>query len=336
GSHSMAANLLAFPEGEGELGNSRVFPTGMALAAMALCANAQTFRQQANITGGDPDRGRCYMQVVVDGAAEILIRGGDATITNLNGRPPELRRFECTRPLPPNAGDFRFRGIDGRGRQILERDPRGGGEVAIRIEDPQGGADRYAFEITWRGGFGPESRGGGFGRGRRWTTDQAVEACRQAIRQQAANRYQTGDINFREIRIDDQPGRSDWVVGTLEARHPGFPDQVARFSCSVDFGTGAIRSADLQPSFGEGGGREGNRRAFENCRRAVTDRMHREGYDRVDFGDARVDDQPGRSDWITGDLRAVGRYGRTDAFRFSCNVDLRDGDVRSVDVTQRR
>lgn len=326
------------------MGTSYFFVTALALVSLTMTANAQTFRQRANITGGDPDRGRCFMEVVVDGAVEIQIRGDDAAINNLNGRPPEIRRFECTRPLPPEAADFRFRGIDGRGRQTLVRDPREGGGAVIRIEDPQGGSDRYAFEITWRGGFGPDTRngdpGGRFDRGgRRFTTEQAVSACQQSVRQQAAQRFRTNDINFRQTNIDDQPGRADWVVGTLEARRPGAPDQVFKFSCSVDFATGQIRSADIQPFYSEGGGRpdvrpEMNRAAFDNCRRAVSDRVGRDGYGRLEFGDVRIDDRPGRSDWITGDFRAVGRYG-PESFRFSCNVNLRDGDVRSVDVTTR-
>lgn len=324
------------------MGTSYFFVTSLALASLTMAANAQTFRQRANITGGDPDRGRCFMEIVVDGAAEIQIRGDDAAINNLNGRPPEVRRFECTRPLPPEAADFRFRGIDGRGRQTLVRDPRDGGGAVVRIEDPQGGSDRYRFEITWRGGSGPET--GRFDRGgRRFTTEQAVSACQQNVRQQTAERFRTNEINFRQTNIDDQPGRSDWVVGTLEARRPGAPDQILKFSCSVDFATGQIRSADIQPFYSEGGGRpdgrndarpEMNRAAFENCRRAVTERVRRDGFGQLEFGDIRVDDQPGRSDWITGAFRATGRYG-PESFRFSCNVNLRDGDVRSIDVTTR-
>ena len=313
--------------------------TAASLVCMTAITSAQTLERRASITGGDPDRGRCFVEIVVDGAAEVAIRGDDANITNLNGRLPELRRFECTRPLPRGAQDFRFRGIDGRGKQSLLRDPRDSGEAVVRIEDPQSGSDRYAFEITWRGGLGPETRdgdfGGRFGQGRRFTTDQAVSACQQNVRQQAAGRYRTNDVRFRQTNIDDQPGRSDWVVGTLEVRSPGAPDQVLKFSCSVDFGSGQIRSAEIQPFYSEGRGPETNRAAFENCRRAVGERVGRDGFGQLEFGDFRVDDRPGRSDWITGDFRAVGRYG-PESFQFSCNVNLRDGDVRSVDVRTTR
>src|SRR5258708_24109757 len=121
----------------------------MALSAASI--SAQT--QRATLTGrGAADRGACTIEVIVDGAAEIDIRGDTATLRNLSGQPPQWRRFECTAPLPANPVDFRFHGIDGRGRQELIRDPRNGGVAVVRISDPPGGADGYTFEVTWGGG----------------------------------------------------------------------------------------------------------------------------------------------------------------------------------------
>jgi hypothetical protein len=90
---------------------------------------------------------------VVDGAADVEIRGGNAILRNLEGRPPQWRRFECNGVVPPNPADFRFRGIDGRGRQTLIRDPRDGGAAVVRIEDPQSGSEGYTFDITWSGNY---------------------------------------------------------------------------------------------------------------------------------------------------------------------------------------
>lgn len=126
-----------------------LFIAGMAVIGSA---SAQTFERRAMIRGGEPGEGRCTIEVIVDGVAEIEVRGDDAIMRNLGGRPPEWRRFECTSPLPPRPADFRFQGVDGRGRQQLMRDPRSGGPVVVRIEDPQGGADRYKFDLIWRGG----------------------------------------------------------------------------------------------------------------------------------------------------------------------------------------
>ena len=46
------------------------------IVAVAAVAGAQTFpRRAAIVGGGSPDRGQCTVEVVVDGAAEVEIRG---------------------------------------------------------------------------------------------------------------------------------------------------------------------------------------------------------------------------------------------------------------------
>lgn len=104
--------------------------------------------------GGAPDSGQCTVEVVVDGAAQVEIRGDNAVLRNLAGGPPQWRRFECTSVMPPNPREFRFEGVDGRGKQQLTADPRNGGPAIVRIDDPQGGSEGYTFRIHW-GGQGP-------------------------------------------------------------------------------------------------------------------------------------------------------------------------------------
>lgn len=119
----------------------------------ALSASAQTMDRRAEITGGgDRDHGKCTIEVVVDGAAEVEIRGDHATLRNLDGRQPQWRRFVCNEPMPPNPPGFRFAGVDGRGRQTLVRAPQGGGPAVVRIEDPQGGSEGYTFDVMWQSG----------------------------------------------------------------------------------------------------------------------------------------------------------------------------------------
>ena len=113
--------------------------------------------RRADITGGGGDRGKCTIEVVVDGAAEVEVRGDTANLRNLAGQPPQWRRFVCNGPMPPNPRDFRFAGVDGRGRQTLVRDPRQGGAAVVRIEDPGGGQEGYTFDLFWGAG------GGGYG-----------------------------------------------------------------------------------------------------------------------------------------------------------------------------
>lgn len=120
-------------------------------AATCSIMSGQNFERRATIRGGSPDRGKCTIEVVVDGAAEVEVRGDSAVLRNLKGAPPQWRRFECTGPLPANPGNFRFSGVDGRGRQTLVRDPRNGGPAVVRIEDPDNGSEGYTFDLTWSG-----------------------------------------------------------------------------------------------------------------------------------------------------------------------------------------
>jgi hypothetical protein len=120
------------------------------LAAVSLCA--QTYQRRADITGGDRSRGKCTIEVVVDGAAEVEIRGDTAVLRNLEGQPPQWRRFVCNEPMPLNPAGFRFAGVDGRGRQTLLRAPEGGAPAIVRIEDPQNGREGYTFDMFWQSG----------------------------------------------------------------------------------------------------------------------------------------------------------------------------------------
>lgn len=122
----------------------------MILGLAALSASAQTIERRAAIMGGgDRDRGKCTIEVVVDGAAEVEIRGDRALLRNLAGQPAQWRRFVCNMPMPPNPPGFRFAGVDGRGQQTLVRSPERGGPAVIHIEDPQGGSEGYTFDVMW-------------------------------------------------------------------------------------------------------------------------------------------------------------------------------------------
>jgi hypothetical protein len=128
----------------------------LGMLAVATLANAQTIPRRATMNGGgNPNNGQCTVEVVVDGAAEVEIRGGgDAILRNLSGNPAQWRRFECNSIMPANPANFRFEGVDGRGKQQLVRDPRNGGPAVVRIEDPSGGSEGYTFRFMWNGGGG--------------------------------------------------------------------------------------------------------------------------------------------------------------------------------------
>src|SRR5439155_514779 len=109
---------------------------------------------------------------------------------------------------------------------------------------------------------------------------------------------------------------------------------VARFSCSVNFDTGQVRSAHIEPMMEERREGRSNSQALQSCQRAVEERVRRDGYSRVDFTSINVDDRPGRNDWIVGSVKGEGR-GRWEEFEFSCSVNLESGYVRSVDLRRR-
>src|SRR5262249_61428214 len=94
---------------------------------------------------------KCTIEVVVDGTADVEIRGTQAWLRNLSGRPAQWRRFECTAPMPPNPAEFRLAGVDARGRQQLMRDPHHGGGAVVRIEDKEGGAEGDPCDLVCGG-----------------------------------------------------------------------------------------------------------------------------------------------------------------------------------------
>jgi len=313
------------------------------LVAVALPLSAQTLQRRATMVGGgSPDRGKCTVEIVVDGAAEVEIRGDTAFLRNLRGQMPQWRRFECTGVMPPNPGDFRFAGVDGRGEQRLVRDPRNGGTAVVEIQDPDNGTEGYTFDIFWGNRLesrGPDYREPGFRDGGRrgFTQDDAIRSCQNIVRQQAADRFNARNIDFRRFDANDNPGGRDSVRGWFDAHRGYGRDEAFRYSCSVNFDSGRVWNAQVEPAgdrrLSEGGGNASNR-AIDSCQRAVEDRIARDGFGNPRIDSIRVDDRPGRQDWIVGNARADARYGRRN-FTFSCSVNLRDGDVRTVDVQPR-
>lgn len=139
------------------------------LYLLVLLAAVPVFGQQeatmrAAIRGGGGDRGKCTIEVEVDAVAEVSVNGDMGNMRTLAGQPSRWRRFECSGLMPQRAAQFRFRGIDGRGRVTLIRDPRENrGTAVIRIEDPKGGSEGYTFDLEWEGA---DYRDGDRGRGR--------------------------------------------------------------------------------------------------------------------------------------------------------------------------
>lgn len=138
----------------------RYFILGFVAAAPFLFPQDISDTRNADIRGGGGD-GKCTIEVEVDGIAEVEISGSTARIRTLQGNPARFRRFQCNQAMPVNPFEFRFEGVDGRGRQTLVRNPGGRVPAVIRIEDPKSGSEGYTFDVFWRGATGPYTNGGG-------------------------------------------------------------------------------------------------------------------------------------------------------------------------------
>jgi len=273
-----------------------------ALLVLVIPLAAQKLNRKAAIAGnGDANHGKCTVEVVVDGTAEIQIRGDSAIMRNINGQAPQWRRFQCTSAMPADPGDVRFTGLDGRGRQELVESPQSGEGAIVRIEDPQSGSSSYTFDLSWDnqgpgqnvsgrqrrdynrnqsqrtnnaqpsnaadsrhegnntergrdsgaeddrqrrdGDISPESRDRG--PGARISNDEAVRICQDSIRQEAAARFGKANFSFRQTAVDNSRG-TDWLSGTVVVNRPWYShNEVYRFSCSVDYESGRLRTAHI-------------------------------------------------------------------------------------------
>ena len=351
----------------------RLLTVFAAVFVVASLAGAQQYQRRATmVAGGGGDRGKCTIEVVVDGVADIEIRGDQGTIRNISGSPAQWRRFECSASLPANPADFRFAGVDGRGRQQLLRDPRNGGMAVVHIEDPDSGSEGYTFDLIWGGGNNPGPARGGNNSGiggaiagaingaingdtraqdraaGRFTAEQAVNECQGAVRRQAGERFGGRGIEFLNTRIDDNPGRNDFVVGMIDVLRGQNGQERFRFSCSVNFDNGQVRSVQIDPMVdrdrGPDRGPDRAPRSFttEQAVNVCQDSVRRQALNRfrgrrVEFLNTRIDDNPGRNDWVVGTIDVIrGRDISEGRYRFSCSVNFDSGQVRSVQIDPSR
>jgi hypothetical protein len=310
-------------------------------AATALIAPvcAQTVERRANFTGGGGnDAGKCTIEVYVDGSVDVEIRGDRGFLRTISGQPAKWRRFECSGPMPTNPGEFRFSGVDGRGRQELVQDPRqGSGAAVVRIQDSEGGAEGYTFDLVWRGaGFGSSPTGQPLGgRDRGGSPNDTARACQDAVRERANQQYGIRDVEFRALSADDNPGRNDMIAGSFDVRRGNYRETY-RFSCSVDFANGRVRGVEISQGRDAGTADRyaGSYDAISACQRAAEERIQRDGYRNVQFGSLTPDRR--RNGWIAGTASAQrGNNGRGYDFDIGCSINPDNGNVRSVQANRR-
>jgi hypothetical protein len=219
----------------------------LGLLAQPLSANSESMR--ATIGGGRGENGRCSVQVTVDGSAEVEISGDMGSLRTIGGAPAAWRSFHCTSPIPVNPQNFGIGRLSGRGSIRAVQDPRRtGGRAVIRIDDPRHGAGAYSFDLQWNEravGWPPPlppkpGRGGGPGGlyGRR-----AIENCKDAVADRL-NRDGHRHINFERADPSSGYGTGDVVTGAVSGNW-GYNLRRFSFSCSVEFGSGKVRTVDV-------------------------------------------------------------------------------------------
>lgn len=183
----------------------------LAAAVLLVCLPNLYAQRSSSISArftGDRNssQGKCTFEVDVDGVAEVSVQGSRGTLRTLAGDPARWVRLDCNRPLPSNPRNFRFQGIDGRGRQTLIRDPnRNRGAAVVRLEDPKSGREGYTGDLIWdEGGNG----GGGGGGGSR----DPREVCQR----EASRRYR---VNSRDVRTQIRQRRKDQYLVDFQFRN---------------------------------------------------------------------------------------------------------------------
>jgi hypothetical protein len=77
------------------------------------------------------------------------------------------------------------------------------------------------------------------------SAERAIAICQDAVDRQIVGRYDARDVRFRTLRVDDRPGRNDYVIGDALGRRRGREEDF-RFVCRVDLRSGRVRSADVR------------------------------------------------------------------------------------------
>jgi hypothetical protein len=100
---------------------------------------------------GNYQSGTFRWQGRVDGADYIYLRGNRVDIRHLRSQPITNASHDMSAPLPRANVNVQLRKLDGRGRVQIIQQPSASNNytVGVLVEDEDGGADNYAFELTW-------------------------------------------------------------------------------------------------------------------------------------------------------------------------------------------
>lgn len=260
--------------------------------------------------------GYCAIRVWVDDLVIIHTRGDRVAFETVRGQRARDAGTECSQPMPAGdaLADFKWRGIDGRGRvELLEEPDRRNRYTAIvRIEDRKGGGEEHHFRLTWRN-LRPGSGAGGGWSNERWGRDDASRG-RDSASSGRDSRWRVGSrsgggstppgggwgaggaANWQEIRTEDR-GR-----GTYEMRGQ-------RSEQLTDARLEIRRDGEANLEFQGGPNPRFRGRVTEQRGDEYLIRLERAGFDDAD-GEARVQMRRGRIARI--DIRGQQQRGRTE------------------------
>ena len=103
----------------------------------------------------DDNRGNgyCVVRLMVDDLVMVHIRGNRLRFETLQGRDARDDGSECSQAMPAGNAltNFRFKGVDGRGRVELAEQPSASNRYTaqVRILDSKGGDEGYTFRVQW-------------------------------------------------------------------------------------------------------------------------------------------------------------------------------------------
>lgn len=199
------------------------------------------------------------------------------------------------------------------------------------------------------------------------TRSRAVRICKNDIQQQVFERFGVGPVYFPVVNLTANPGRNDWITGRVQIGR-GARAQFEPFSCSANFFTGKVRSAQLEtmpPATAAapvssaaiipvssaaiipvssaaaaevttsavavigGASRDIDSIAVENCQAAAAGQIRGSGYGGIRFNSVNLTNGPvGEHIWGSA-------WSNGGMFSYSCSLDP-GGNVLSSNVTMRR
>jgi hypothetical protein len=213
---------------------------------------------QARVSGGGGG-GKCTFEVVIDGAADVMIRGDEGRLRWVGGGGMSWRRLDCNQPLPRNPNNFRFKGIDGRGSQSLLRSPNDNNGIAvIHLDDPKKGSEGYTGDIMWDGGsdngawndrdrdrWNDHDRNDDWqGGGGNWNSN-LVPNCQNAIRNQMGSQY-GGSVYFNQNPNLQRSGRLVSIQGMANYRDRRGRTGDVQYNCTLT-SSGGVTQASYNP-----------------------------------------------------------------------------------------